>query len=125
MKEAADADNYEITPPCTDCVHYEPCKRHSQQLAAISSHPFYDVEPVMASGDSICDMFLERCKLVATYERQSPKLEPLNNFHDIGMYTPISERVAVYTCSACGTPGSLVNSYCPHCGAKILNTAKE
>ena len=125
MADIVDPDNYQTTPPCADCVHYEPCKRHSQQLAAVSGDPSYDAEPAMASGDGICDMFLERRKLVATYDKQSPKLEPLNNFHDIGMYTAISERVAVYVCSTCGTPGSLVNSYCPHCGAKILNTAEE
>lgn len=87
MTEVINTDNYEITPPCTDCVHYEPCKRHSQQLAAISGHPSYDVELVMASGDGVCDMFLPKRKFVATYEKQSPNPEILREFHEIGART--------------------------------------
>ena len=49
-------------------------------------------------------------------ERNIPKMR---EFHEKGIALSMSEKSIFYTCSCCGSWGTLTQNYCPNCGAKM------
>ena len=49
-------------------------------------------------------------------ERNIPKMR---EFHEKGIALGMNEKSIFYTCSECGSWGSLIQKYCGNCGAKM------
>lgn len=55
-------------------------------------------------------------------ERNIPKMR---EFHEKGIALSMSEKSIFYTCSCCGSWGSLTQNYCGNCGARMEGTPQK
>ena len=51
--------------------------------------------------------------------RHSPDVAKMRAFHELGIGKGMSEKSIFWTCSCCGSWGTLTQKYCSECGAKM------
>lgn len=51
--------------------------------------------------------------------RNEPNPQKMKEFHQLGIGKAMSENSIYWTCSCCGSWGTLTHKYCSQCGAKM------
>ena len=59
------------------------------------------------------------------WKRNECNIEKMKEFHKNGIGLSMSEKSIFYTCSCCGSWGTLTQKRCSECGAKMDGTPKE
>ena len=75
------------------------------------------------------DAVFEKVRIAPTIEaepvvhgrwvKHPPSPSAMATFHAAGIGRSMGVNSIYWTCSECGTWGTLVNNYCPNCGAKM------
>ena len=103
---------------CKDCLYYEPC---SALNAEFKKHPDDFVETDLCAKQ--CTTFKDRSRFVelpkAHWVRHSPNKNIMREFHKQGIGRGMGENSIFWTCSNCGSWGTLSHKYCSNCGSKI------
>ena len=70
-----------------------------------------------------CPFFKNRADFVEVkhgkWERNERNIPKMKEFHKRGIALSMNEKSIFYTCSCCGSWGSLSQDYCGKCGAKM------
>lgn len=99
---------------CSNCFHFAAC----QAIRAVHNikQTHSDTEEIMCSFYEPSP-FTER--KTAKWVKNYPNKDVMREFHKLGIARGMSENSTFWTCSNCGSWGSLNFKFCPQCGAKM------
>lgn len=103
---------------CKDCIHYDVC------VIAESLSEKYDHYTEFGCGDFKNKADFAEVKH-GEWIQHSPDVEKMRAFHELGIGKGMSENSIFWTCSCCGSWGTLTKKYCSECGAKMDGGKKE
>ena len=95
---------YEHTPDWSG-EHYA----HSVALKEIDRTPTADVVEVKRGH----------------WVENKPNPKQMKELHDMGIGKPMALNSIYWTCSECNGWGTLISSFCPHCGAMMDGSEKD
>ena len=103
---------------CKDCIHFKVC-------AVKGKHANYKVnngKQIIISYENPvkCKRYGVNEHKTALWERHSPDVEKMREFHKLGIGKAMGERSVFWTCSNCKNWGTPAYEYCPSCGIKIV-----
>ena len=95
---------------CYDCIHCDVC-------AGIGSCSY------IRSDVSKCKFFKNKNDVEEVvrghWVENKPNPKQMQEFHDMGIGKAMALNSIYWTCSECNGWGTLIYSFCPHCGAKM------
>lgn len=106
---------------CLSCFHFAACK--AIQAAYNIEETRSDTEQIECSFYEPRIPFIERKE--AVWVKNSPNKDVVREFHKLGIARGMSENSTFWTCSNCGSWGSLSYNYCPQCGVKIVRIEQQ
>lgn len=103
------------TAICLLCIHFAACKGIKLTHSIAETHS--DTEQIECSFYESKPFIPER--QTATWVKNNPNEEVMREFARLGIARGMSSKSTFWTCSNCGSWGSLNFKFCPQCGAKI------
>lgn len=93
---------------CIDCIHRDVCR---------------NAYTIKVELPNVCGCFRNRADYHeirhGEWKRNERNIPKMREFHEKGIALSMNEKSIFYTCTCCGSWGSLSDRYCSYCGAKM------